>query len=67
MFLRLYPSLLSDIFNYFIKFSSYDTLREFYCDCYLTQVNTEHQCKQKSEFIIYDWEKFEYHKVANII
>lgn len=62
IFLKLYPSLFSDIFNYFIRFSSYDTFREFYCDCFLNQKNKEHQCHQTKNFFIYDWVNFKYDK-----
>jgi len=57
-FSELYPSCLNDFYNYFIKDSFYDTLRQFYCDCYVGSRYGTHKCKEIENFCAFDWGKY---------
>ncbi|CAG9810669.1 unnamed protein product [Chironomus riparius] len=55
-FSEQYPYYFIDFYNYFIEYSSYDTLREFYCDCYVVGRYGTHKCNQIEAFCAFDWE-----------
>jgi len=57
-FLELYPNYLNDFYNYFIEDSPYDTLRQFYCDCYVVGRYGTHKCNEIQNFCGFDYGQY---------
>lgn len=57
-FLKKFPNFFIHVYSFFNE-SNYDTMRIFYCDCYLANKFEDHKCYNSQKKSSYEWIKVE--------